>query len=288
MTQPTLSFEFFPPRSEAQQRRFWHTLGCLQTLEPAYISMTWGALGSASQASLDVLTHLLKDASVPVTAHLSCSGQSEAQMQGMIRKLEELGITRFLALRGDGSPSDAQSLAEREATLPHAADLVRLLAQDSTRDISVAAYPEVHPEAPSVEADLFRLKEKLDAGAKRAITQFFFDADTFLKFRDRAVAAGIRQDLIPGILPIHDIQKVADFSSRCGATVPEKLFTRFGKANDDSSRKEVAIEQCVELCQHLRREGVNEFHVYTLNQSVLPYAVSRELMDKPVKTTAAA
>lgn len=304
MSQLSLSYEFFPPRSEAQQRRFWQTFGCLQTLNPAYVSMTWGALGSTSQASLEVLEHLVKDATVPVTAHLSCSGQTETQMLGMIDKLEALGITRFLALRGDnsataneagsagagghsGGQAGGQS-ADREETLAHAADLVRLLARDSSRDITVAAYPEVHPESPSAEADLFRLKEKLDAGASRAITQFFFDADTFLRFRDKAVATGISQTLVPGILPIHDIQKVADFSSRCGATVPEPLFARFAKANTAETRHAAAVEQCVELCQQLRREGVSEFHIYTLNQSPLAYSVSRELMGSPVKATAAA
>ena len=291
MSQPSLSFEFFPPRSEAQQRRFWQTLGCLQTLNPAYISMTWGALGSTSKASLDVLENLVKDATVPVTAHLSCSGQTEAQMSVMIEKLHALGITRFLALRGDNSANestDAANKASGEQTLAHASDLVSLLARDPSRDITVAAYPEVHPESPSAEADMFRLKEKLDAGATRAITQFFFEADTFLRFRDRAVSAGIHQTLVPGILPIHDIQKVADFSSRCGATVPEHLFARFGKADTDESRRSEAVEQCVELCQRLRREGINEFHIYTLNQAPLAYDVSRELMGRSVKETAAA
>lgn len=291
MSQPSLSFEFFPPRSEAQQRRFWQTLGCLQTLNPAYISMTWGALGSTSQASLDVLENLMKDATVPVTAHLSCSGQTEAQMLVMIEKLRALGITRFLALRGDNSANestDAANKASGEQTLAHASDLVSLLARDPSHDITVAAYPEVHPESPSAEADMFRLKEKLDAGATRAITQFFFEADTFLRFRDRAVSAGIHQTLVPGILPIHDIQKVADFSSRCGATVPEHLFTRFGKADTKESRRSAAVEQCVELCQKLRREGINEFHIYTLNQAPLAYDVSRELMGRCVKETVAA
>ena len=186
MPQLSLSYEFFPPRSEAQQRRFWCTLGCLQTLNPAYISMTWGALGSTSQASLEILEYLVKDATVPVAAHLSCSGQTEAQMRSMIEKLETLGITRFLALRGDMPTGSSDS----GVTLSHASDLVSLLAQETTRDISVAAYPEVHPESPDMEHDLKWLKHKLDAGAKRAITQFFFEADTFLRFRDKAVAGG--------------------------------------------------------------------------------------------------
>lgn len=284
MSQPVISYEFFPPRSEAQQRRFWQTLGCLQTLNPAYISMTWGALGSTSQASLEILEHLVKESTVPVTAHLSCSGQTEAQMSVMIDKLEALGITRFLALRGDNSATQADETGTQSSSsnLAHASDLVRLLAKDSSRDISVAAYPEVHPEAASADADLHWLKEKLDAGAERAITQFFFDPDTFLRFRDRAVATGISQDLVPGILPIHDIQKVADFSGKCGATVPENLYERFGKANTVESRRTIAVEHCVELCQQLQREGVDEFHLYTLNQAPLAYAVTQELMSQSI------
>ncbi len=281
MSQLSLSYEFFPPRSEAQQRRFWCTLGCVQTLNPAYISMTWGALGSKSQASLEILEHLVNDATVPVAAHLSCSGQTEAQMRSMIEKLETLGITRFLALRGD-VPTD------NGVTLSHASELVSLLAEDSARDISVAAYPEVHPESADAASDLQWLKHKLNAGAKRAITQFFFEADTFLRFRDKAVAAGITQTLVPGILPIHDIQKVADFSARCGATVSDHLYTRFAGASTNESRHAAAVEQCVDLCQRLRREGVSEFHLYTLNQSNLSYAVSTELMGKSVKSIVAA
>ena len=284
MSQLSLSYEFFPPRSEAQERRFWCTLGCLQTLNPVYISMTWGALGSTSGASLAVLEHLMQDATVPVAAHLSCSGQSEEQMRIMIEKLETMGITRFLALRGDVPVGNSDAVV----TLAHASELVSLLAQDSTRDISVAAYPEVHPESPNMESDLKWLKHKLDAGAKRAITQFFFEADTFLRFRDKAVATGIKQTLVPGILPIHDIQKVADFSDRCGATVPDHLKMRFARATTDESRHAAAVEQCVDLCQRLRREGVHEFHLYTLNQSSLSYAVSTELMGKSVESIVAA
>ena len=202
----------------------------------------------------------------------------------MIEKLETLGITRFLALRGDMPTGSSDS----GVTLSHASDLVSLLAQETTRDISVAAYPQVHPESPDMEHDLKWLKHKLDAGAKRAITQFFFEADTFLRFRDKAVAGGITQTLVPGILPIHDIQKVADFSARCGATVSDHLMTRFAGASTDESRHAAAVEQCVELCQRLRREGVSEFHLYTLNQSSLSYAVSAELMGKSVESVVAA
>ena len=275
MKRPNLSFEFFPPRNEAQQRRFWHTLGCLETLDPAYFSMTWGALGSTSQPSLDILEPLVKETKVPIIAHLSCAGQTMRSVKKNIEILEGLGISRFLALRGDIGPDKPVAGA-----LTHASDLVALLAESGSRDISVAAYPEVHPESSSMTDEIKWLKHKLDAGAQRAITQFFFDADTFLRFRDRAQAAGIQQTFVPGILPIHDITKVQSFGAKCGASVPAKLVKRFEKATTESAKTSAAVEHAVSLCQTLQREGVNDFHIYTLNQASLSYAVSCQLLGK--------
>lgn len=283
----SLSFEFFPPRSDAQQRKFWHTLGCLQTLNPEYISVTWGALGSSSQASIDVLTDLVKECRTPITAHLSCAGQTETQMLATIALLEQLGISRFLALRGDGGHT-ANVSANGEPVLQHASDLVSLLASKPGRDICVAAYPEGHPESPNIHCDLAQLKHKLNAGATRAITQFFFEAQTFLRFRDNARQAGITALLVPGILPIHDMQKVMDFSSKCGASVPMHLINSFKGATTAESRRSAAIEQCVSLCEELRREGVDEFHLYTLNQSDLSYAISCELSGRAPGSVVAA
>lgn len=272
-----ISFEFFPPRNEAQERRFWYTLGNLQVLDPSYISMTWGALGSACQPSIDILTHLIQDYPTPVTAHLSCAGQTCSQMRQTIDVLTTLGVTRFLALRGDRPEKHASAPPTKEPQLAHACDLVTLLAEDSNRQISVAAYPESHPESSSQQDDLYWLKHKLDAGASRAISQFFFEADTFLRFRDKAQAIGISATLVPGILPVHDISKVIDFSDKCGANVPVQLVEGFAKATTASSRFAAAVEHSVELCHTLRREGVGEFHFYTLNQSPLTQAVVSEL-----------
>jgi len=294
MSNPNVSFEFFPPKSEAQLRRFWRTLGCLQTLNPSMFSMTWGALGAASQASLDILEPLVKESDTPITAHLSCAGETRGSMLARIARLEALGITRFLALRGDivKAPVLQESAATRvnhsvdravrgrgdEQLMTHASDLVALLAENSDREISVAAYPEVHPESPSVEVDTQWLKHKLDAGANKAITQFFFDADTFLRFRDRAVAAGVHQTLVPGILPIHDIEKVQLFSEKCGANVPSALIERFTKMKTSECKRELAVDECVSLCEKLQTEGVNDFHIYTLNQAEPAYAVASELV----------
>lgn len=273
----TISFEFFPPRNEAQERRFWYTLGNLQVLEPSYISMTWGALGSASQPSIDILTHLTRDYPTPVTAHLSCAGQTRSQMRQTIDTLKGLGVTRFLALRGDVPEKGNGARSNGEPELTHASELVSLLAEERGREISVAAYPECHPESSDQQDDLRWLKHKLDAGASKAITQFFFDAETFLRFRDRAQAIGINATLVPGILPVHDISKVIEFSDKCGAQVPVSLVETFAKATTASARFSAAVEHSVALCNTLQQEGVGEFHFYTLNQSALTHAVVSEL-----------
>ena len=275
MNKLKISFEFFPPRSETQQRRFWSTLGCLQTLDPEYISMTWGALGTTSQPSVDVLEALKSDALVPVAAHLTCVGHTEKSMRETIKGLEGQGIRRFVALRGDQPKG-----TDATGCLQHASDLVAILAEDPLRDISVAAYPEAHPESASTHDDLQWLKHKLDQGAHRAITQFFFTADTFLRFRDKAEAAGIEQTLVPGILPIHDITKVQEFSKQCGAQVPDGLIEKFSKARNSKAAQDCAVEHCVELIQKLTSEGVEDVHLYTLNQSTLCYRVCTELGER--------
>ena len=278
MNIPEVSFEFFPPRDEAHTRRFWCTLGCLQTLNPSYISMTWGALGSASQASLDILEPLLKDSRVPVTAHLTCAGETRESMLDKIATLQGLGITRFLALRGDLPESSKNQSPSAEHALTHASDLVSLLNEREGLDISVAAYPEAHPESHDWQSDIQQLKAKLDCGAQRAITQFFFEPETFLRFRDRAEAAGIHQPLIPGILPIHDFAKVRGFSEKCGASISPDVAKQFNAGHTKADKHELAVEHSLKLCQTLMAEGVDAFHIYTLNQSALAYDISAELL----------
>jgi methylenetetrahydrofolate reductase (NADPH) len=245
--------------------------------------MTWGALGTSSRASLDVLRGLMDDCKVPVTAHLTCVGQTNDSIRETIDQLHDLGIRQFLALRGD-----AQKAQMPPNGLEHASELVAILAEQTDRDISVAAYPEQHPESPDAKSDLYWLKHKLDTGANRAITQFFFEAETFLRFRDAAVRAGIRKPLVPGILPIHDINKVKQFSEQCGATLPSALIKRFESVGDAESKAQLAVEQSVELCQALQEEGVGEFHIYTLNQSDLSYRLAKALTTDQRKVGAAA
>lgn len=280
---PSISLEFFPPRSAAQEAQFWTTLKKLESLKPTYLSMTWGALGSSSKASLDILKPLVQRTDIPLTAHLTCAAQTDASARESIQAIEKLGITRFLALRGDAGGTENTS-----EHLQHASDLVSILAEETSRQISVAAYPEAHPESPDAHHDLKWLKNKLDAGASSAITQFFFEADTFLRFRDAAVSMGISQKLVPGILPIHDIAKVQSFSKKCGAGVPDALIERFSTAVTAEEKSRLAVEHCVELCQALQQEGVEEYHLYTLNQADLCSRVCHAWLGKGEGVTAAA
>jgi methylenetetrahydrofolate reductase (NADPH) len=285
MQSPTLTFEFFPPRTDVQQRRFWRTLGCLETMSPAWVSVTYGALGSASDASIDLVAALRKETAIPVAAHLTCAGRTLSAMNAVLDHLESLGVKRIVALGGDAM-ADVENNPD-EPVLHYASELVELIAERANFDISVAAYPEVHPRATDAESDMQWLKAKLDAGASRALTQFFFGPEVFLRWRDKASKAGIDKPLIPGILPVHDIDKVLNFSGRCGTSVPSALVERFRKASNADSHRQLALEECVSLCRHLQREGVNDFHFYTLNQSGLAHAVSQELTGETANIAAA-
>jgi len=284
MDKPTLSYEFFPPRNEAQSRRFWRTLGCLETLNPSFVSVTFGALGSASQASVDTVEQIRKDGKLPVAAHLTCSGQTRVALMKQLDEFKAMGVDRIVALRGD---KPAETTNDKFYHLRYATELIELIQEVGGFDISVAAYPEVPPEASSPEDDMEVLKLKMELGGARALTQFFFEPETFLRWRDDAVSFGIDKPLIPGILPVHDIKKVIDFSSRCGATVPASLVERFANEASASGKHQLAIEHCVDLCTTLQREGVDDFHMYTLNQSNLAYEVSQALLGEAKEIAAA-
>lgn len=268
------SYEFFPPRSEQMQRRLWRAAGQLERLRPAFFSMTYGALGTTRDVSIDSAITMHRDSPVAVAAHLTCSNASKRQVTDVACRFYDAGIRRFVALRGD--PADRQEAGGPEYTSVN--ELIEDLHALGEVDISVAAYPETHPMASNALADLRHLQGKLDAGASRAITQYFFDADCFLRFRDRARRIGIDKPIVPGILPIHDLQQVRAFSERCGATVPDRydeLFARTG-GNPEASYR-LALELAVELCQRLNREGVDDFHLYTLNQTDMCLDISLAL-----------
>lgn len=257
------SYEFFPPRSAAMTRRLWRAVGQLERLAPNFFSMTYGALGNTQQISIDTAVAMHGESAVPIAAHLTAAEATRDEIDAIARSLHSSGIERIVALRGDSDASrDAAS------TYQNAEELVTGLLQVADFDISVAAYPEVHPLASSAAQDLLNLKRKLDAGANRAITQYFFEADCFLRFRDRAVQAGIDKPIIPGILPVHDFDKLRAFSQRCGASLPGSYQALFAAVkNNQQAQYQLSLDLAVELCEILAREGVEQFHLYTLNQT---------------------
>lgn len=282
-----LSFEFFPPGNDGQERRLWRTVGCLETLKPLFFSMTYGALGSDRSKGYRILSRLCEESSVPVAAHLTCAGQTATELRREIDRFTTLGIQHIVALRGDST--ETSSADEAEPVLKYAADLVHLLAEQPELEVSVAAYPEVHPEAVDAEADLQNLELKLTAGASRAITQFFYDPDVFLRFRDQLDSRGVSQQLVPGILPVHNIEKVISFSERCGAQVPQGLIDEFRVwSGDADATRELALAHGYSLCEKLKQEGVSAFHFYTLNNSDLSYEIARTLVPERASSIQAA
>jgi methylenetetrahydrofolate reductase (NADPH) len=269
---PAFSYEFFPPRTTTMQRRFWRALGQLERLKPEFFSMTYGALGSTKQVSVDAALAMQSETPIPVAAHLTCADSSAGQIESLAREFHLAGIKRIVALRGDAVAS--QNNYAYHSTV----EFIHRLKEIDDFDISVAAYPEVHPQAVSAEQDLQHLKAKLDAGADRAITQFFFDADTFLRFRDRAVAIGIEKPIVPGILPIHDFDKVRNFAERCGAQLPDTFEPAYNQCKgDEQSAYDLSCELAIALCEKLIREGVEQLHLYTLNLTDMCLDVSLAL-----------
>jgi methylenetetrahydrofolate reductase (NADPH) len=280
------SYEFFPPRSEKMERRLWRSVGQLERLGPKFFSMTYGARGSAQQVSVDFAIAIHQESPVPVAAHLTCANASSAQIDAVVQHFYDSGIRRIVALRGDAA---GNGTAVPEYGYDSTVELVDALRHLGDIDISVAAYPEVHPQAGSAMADLQHLKRKLDAGANRAITQYFFEPDCYLRFRDQAQRLGIDKPIVPGILPVHDLDKVRCFSRRCGASVPAWLEARFALVeNNPAAQYRLSVELAVELCERLNQEGVDYFHLYTLNQTDMCLDISLALGAAVTPITSAA
>jgi methylenetetrahydrofolate reductase (NADH) len=276
-----VSFEFFPPGDEAMAATLWKSLERLTPLAPSFVSVTYGADGSTRERTHDVVTRIQRETPLTGAPHLTCIGATREEILGIARAYWEEGIRHLVALRGD-PPSREARYQPHPGGFAYAADLVAGLKRVAPFDISVAAYPEIHPEARSAEADLDNLKRKIDAGASRAITQFFFDSDIFLGFRDRCAAAGIAAPIVPGILPITRFPQVLRFAARCGTTVPSWLHERFaGLDADDETRRLLAASVAIEQVESLKRHGVREFHFYTLNRAELTYAICHALGLRP-------
>jgi methylenetetrahydrofolate reductase (NADPH) len=273
----TVSFEFFPPNDEAMERTLWTSIQRLAPLAPRFVSVTYGADGSTRERTHNVVTRILRETALTPAPHLTCVGAPRGEILDIARAYWDAGVRHIVALRGD-TPAGQASYVPHAAGFAYAADLVHGLKSVGDFDISVAAYPEVHPEAPSAEFDLDVLRAKLDAGANRAITQFFFDTDKYLRFRDRCVAAGITAPIVPGILPITRFPQMLRFAQRCGASVPDWLAHRFdGLDNDPETRRMIAASVAIDQVHRLQAHGVSEFHFYTLNRAELTVAICHAL-----------
>jgi methylenetetrahydrofolate reductase (NADPH) len=276
-----VSFEFFPPHSEKMEETLWESVQRLKDLGPRFVSVTYGADGSTRQRTHAAVERIVKETDLTAAPHLTCVGASRGEIDDVAREYWDMGIRHLVALRGD-APKDADRYEPHPDGYAYAADLVAGLRNVADFDISVAAYPEVHPEAPNPLFDLDNLKRKLDAGASRAITQFFFDTDVFLRFRDLTAAAGIESTIVPGVLPITRFPQLQRFAEACGATVPEWLHDRFAGLEDDAgTRQMIAANVAIEQVEKLQAEGINEFHFYTLNRSELTFAICHALGVRP-------
>jgi methylenetetrahydrofolate reductase (NADPH) len=283
-----VSFEFFPPADADMEATLWKSVERLAPLAPRFVSVTYGADGSTRERTHNVVTRVQRETPLVSAPHLTCIGSSRGEILDIARKYWDQGIRHLVALRGD-PPKGTTQYVPRADGFAYASDLVAGLKSVADFDISVAAYPEVHPEAMSAAVDLDNLKRKVDAGASRAITQFFYNTDAFLQFRDRAEAAGITAPIVPGILPITRFPQVLRFASMCGASIPDWLKDRFNGLDDDpETRRLIAASVAIEQVQALARQGVREFHFYTLNRAELTYAICHALGVRPARQRAVA
>jgi methylenetetrahydrofolate reductase (NADPH) len=279
---PTVSFEFFPPKDEQMEATLWQSVERLGPLRPRFVSVTYGADGSTRSRTHNIVTRIQKSTSLTAAPHLTCVGAPREEILDVARNYWAHGIRHIVALRGD-PPAGSNTYEPHPGGFAYAVDLVKGLKSVGDFEISVAAYPEVHPEAPNARFDLDNLKAKLDAGADRAITQFFFQAAEFLRFRDQCAAAGITASIVPGILPITRFPQMLRMAQRCGAVVPDWMAHRFDGLDDDpETRRLIAAAVAIEQAQELERHGVDEFHFYTLNRSELTYAICHALGVRPI------
>ena len=269
----SVSFEFFPPKTEKMAENLWSAMERLRPLRPSFVSVTYGAGGSTRQRTHDTVTRIQDKGGLPCAAHLTCVGAAREEVNEVARSYWQAGVRHLVALRGD-PPEGEENFQNHPDGYHNAAELVAGLRAVADFEISVAAYPEMHPNSPSSQADLDNLKRKIDAGANRAITQFFFDADTYLRFLERARAAGIWVPIVPGILPVSNFVQAARIAKACGAAMPAWMAHVFeGLEEDAETRRMVAVTVAAEQCRKLQSAGVTDFHFYTLNRADLTYAI---------------
>ncbi|HRC26727.1 MAG TPA: methylenetetrahydrofolate reductase [NAD(P)H] [Alphaproteobacteria bacterium] len=275
---PTVSFEFFPPKTEPARAQLWDAVGMLARLKPDFMTVTYGAGGSTREWTIQTAEKILQDTKIPTAAHLTCVCTPKEEIHRIAGSLWNRGIRHIVALRGDAPKDGAVPAAEDPEYYHYADELVAGLKFLRNFEISVAAYPEKHPAAPDLKTDIENLRRKCEAGADRAITQFFFDNEKFYRFRDVVSSVGIAAPLVAGILPIANPVKAFEFARKCGASIPDRLAARFeGLENDHDTARLVAAVVLAEQIADLRANGVDHFHFYTLNQAHLTYAACQGL-----------
>lgn len=282
-----VSFEFFPPKSDDMEARLWQTVERLEPLAPHFVSVTYGAGGSTRDRTARTVKRILDETSMVPAAHMTCVDASRAEVDQVVRDYAAMGVKRFVALRGDPAEGVGATYRPHPDGYANGAELTAAIARLGDFDITVSAYPEKHPESPDYSTDIEMLKRKIDSGAKRAITQFFFDNDVYERYVERVRRAGIYVPIIPGILPVHNIAQVTNFAKRTGAHVPSWLKERFdGLENDPQTHSLVASAVAAEQVLDLIERGVRDFHFYTLNRADLAFAISHLIGIRPHKAAA--
>jgi methylenetetrahydrofolate reductase (NADPH) len=283
---PKVSFEFFPPKTEAMEEKLWAAIERLAPLEPTFVSVTYGAGGSTRERTHRIVTRIGRETGLSAAAHLTCVAASRAEVDEVAQSYWDEGVRHIVALRGDPPEGAGANYQPHPDGYAYASDLVAGLKKIGDFEISVAVYPERHPESGDWDAEIDNLKRKVDAGADRGITQFFFDPDVFLRFVERARKAGVEIPLVPGIMPVTNVKSLLRMASMCGTQTPQWLVDLFdGLDNDPGTRQLVASAVATEQCARLYQEGFDAFHFYTLNRAELTLAICRVL---GVRSSAAA
>lgn len=284
----SVSFEFFPPKDEAMEKILWDSIERLKPLAPNFVSVTYGAGGSTREHTHNTVRRILGETDLTPAAHLTCVAATRDEIDTIVRNYKDAGVRHIVALRGDPIGGAGEKYAPHPGGYRNAADLVAGIKRLGDFEVSVSAYPEKHPDSPTVEADIDMLKAKVDAGASRAITQFFFENDLYFRYLDRVRASGIGIPIVPGILPVQNFAAAKNFAARAGASVPSRIAERFrGLDNDPATRKLIAAAVAAEQVLDLVDRGVTDFHFYTMNRADLVYAVCHLLGLRPATQEAA-
>ena len=284
-----VSFEFFPPKTDEAEANLWKAIRRLEPLNPAFVSVTYGAGGSTRERTHRTVQRIISETTLRPAAHLTCVEASRTEVDEVIEGYKAIGVDHIVALRGDppGTSGIGGAYAPRADGYANATELTAAISRVGGFDVTVGAYPEKHPESPSIDHDIEVLKAKVDAGATRAVTQFFFDIEAFLRFRDRVRAAGVIIPLIPGVMPVSNFAGLKRMTSACGAALPDWLAAHFDGLDDDpETRKLLAASIAAETCARLQEEGFSDFHFYTLNRAELVYAICRVLGVRETKAVA--